>query len=93
MVELSQQEVFNCPVQPLCVYTPFVWQNQPRQKTLVAVLLKNLVKNTQWLRHLVFFTRFFKSTATSVFVLVDSATLREYKLFDSYLQKSIYEFD
>ena len=50
---------------------------------------KNLVKNTRWLRHLVFFTRFFVSfvnEATSVFFAsVDPATLGEYKLLDSYL--------
>ena len=47
----------------LKVYTPQVWQDQPRQKkTEVASLTnetKNRVKNTRWRSHRVFFTRFF----------------------------------
>ena len=69
-----------------------MWQDQPWQKNFGGFppnSTKNLVKNTRWLRHLVFFTRFFVSfvnEATSVFFAsVDPATLGEYKLLDSYL--------
>ena len=82
------------PCTPLCVYTPFVWQYQPRQKNLGGrIREKPREKHSMALPSRVFHSVFLEYGHLGFFVLVDPATLREYKLLNSYLPMSMYEFD